>query len=123
MVKKILLGIALNAIALYAVTYLLTDVQYTGGLRFFVIGGLIIGILNTFVKPLMKLLSFPLVFMTIGLFTIVINAIIFWLTVRLVNGIHLADVSMAVASAWVYFAAALIFGLVNWILHFFIRNK
>ena len=123
MLKKIVIGVVLNALALYAVTYFLDDITYVGGLKFFLLGGLIIGILNTFVRPLMKLLSFPLVFMTVGLFTLVINAIIFWLTIRLVNGIHLADVSVAVASTWTYFVAALIFGLMNWVIHFFIRNK
>lgn len=123
MIKKIIIGIVLNGLALFAVTYFLPEVQYTGGIKFFVIGGLIIGILNTFIKPLMKLLSFPFLIMTVGLFAIVINAIIFWLTVKLVNVIHISDVTMAVSGVGTYIIAALVFGIVNWLIHIIIKNK
>ena len=123
MFKKILIGVVLNGVALYAMTQLVTDLQYTGGFKFFIIGGVIIGVLNTFVKPLMKILSFPIVLMTAGLFSLVINVIIFALTIKVVNGIHFSDVTATVGSVWTYIAAALIFGIVNWILHIFIHNK
>jgi len=123
MLKKILIGIILNSVALFAVTKLLTDIQYTGGFMFFLIAGTIIGVLNTFIKPLMKLLSFPIVLMTAGLFSFVINVIIFWLTVKVVNGIHFSDVTVTVGSIWTYVIAALIFGIINWVLHILVRNK
>ncbi|MCL4405707.1 MAG: phage holin family protein [Firmicutes bacterium] len=123
MIKKILLGIVLNGLALFVVAKLLSDLQYTGGFMFFLIGGVIIGVLNTFVKPLMKLLSFPVVMLTAGLFSFVINVIIFWLTVKVVNGIHFSDVTVTVGSVWTYFIAALIFGIINWVLHILVPNK
>lgn len=123
MFKKILLGIVLNSLALFAVTKMIADLQYTGGFMFFLIGGMIIGVLNTFVKPLMKLLSFPIVMVTAGLFSFVINVIIFWLTVKVVNGIHFSDVTVTVGSVWTYFIAALVFGLINWVLHILVPNK
>jgi putative membrane protein len=123
MIKKIVIGVALNAIALYAVTLLLVDIKYTGGFKFFLLSGLIIGFLNVFVKPLMKILSFPLMILTIGLFSLVINAIIFWLTMLVVNGIHLSDVSVTISGTSVYLIAGIVFGLMNAGLHFFIKNK
>ena len=123
MLHKIIVGVVLNGLALYLVTKFIPGVSYTGGILFFIIGGTIIGTLNTFVKPLMKLLSFPLMLATIGLFTLVINAIIFWLTVQIVNGISIADISVTVTDAWTYLIAALVFGLVNWVLHLIIHNK
>ncbi len=123
MLKKIILGVVINALALYAVTYFLPEIVYTGGVKFFLFGGLIIGVLNTFIKPLMKILSFPLMIMTIGLFSIVINVIIFWLTVKVVNVIHLSDISVAVSGVLTYVIAAIVFGVVNWIIHIFIKNK
>ena len=124
MIKKVLLGVVLNALALYGVIYFMPkEITYTGGFLFFLVGGFIIGILNTFVKPIMKLLSFPFVLMTAGLFTIVINAIIFWLTTKLVNGIHISDVTVTVTSPWTYAIAAIVFGLLNWVIHVFIKNK
>jgi putative membrane protein len=123
MIKKIIIGVVLNAVALYAVTYFITDIQYTGGIVFFLIAGFIIGFLNVFIKPLMKILSFPIMLVTVGLFTLVINAIIFWLTMEVVNGIHFSDVSVVIGSKLTYLLAGIVFGLVNWVLHIFIRNK
>ena len=123
MLKKILIGIVLNGLALFVVTKLVSDIAYTGDFMFFLIAGTIIGVLNTFVKPLMKLLSFPIVLLTAGLFSLVINVIIFWLTVKVVNGIHFADVTVVVSSAWTYFIAAIVFGIINWVLHILVRNK
>jgi len=123
MLKKIGLGIVLNGLALYGASYFLTDIVYTGGVKFFIVGGFVIGVLNTLIKPLMKILSFPFIFFSAGLFIIVINAIIFWLTVKLVNAISISDVSVIVSSPWTYVLAALIFGVINWILHIIIHNK
>lgn len=121
MFKKILIGVIINSLALFVVTYFIPDIQYTGGVKFFIMAGFIIGVLNTFVKPLMKILSFPLVLATIGLFTFIINAIIFWLTVQVVNGMNIAEVSVKVTKPWVFLIAALLFGVVNWTLHRFLK--
>ncbi|MEZ4087025.1 MAG: phage holin family protein [Candidatus Gracilibacteria bacterium] len=123
MLKKIIIGVVLNGLALYVVTKFVPDVSYTGGIKFFALGGLVIGTLNTFVKPLMKLLSFPLMLMTVGLFTFVINAVIFWLTVVAINGISISDITVSVGSPWTYLIGAVVFGLTNWILHIVVHNK
>ena len=123
MLKKIIIGVVLNSLALFGVYKLVGDITYTGGVWFFLIGGAIIGVLNTFVKPLMKLLSLPVLLLTFGLFSLVINAVIFYLTVKVVNGIHFQDVSVVVGSVWTYFIAALVFGIINWILHILVSNK
>lgn len=123
MLQKIIIGVVLNGLALYVVTKFVPDVAYTGGVPFFILGGFVIGTLNTFVKPLMKLLSFPLMLATIGLFTFVINAIIFWLTVKLINVIAIADITVTIENPWTYLIAAIVFGLMNWVLHLIIHNK
>jgi len=123
MIKKIIFGVVLNGLALYLVAKFFPDLQYTGGIAFFALGGLIIGILNTFVKPLMKLLALPFLLFTMGLFIFVINAIIFWLTMKAVNVISIADVAVTISDPLTYIWGALVFGLVNWILHLIINNK
>lgn len=123
MLKKIIFGVVLNGLALYLVSKFFVDVQYTGGIAFFVLGGLIIGILNAFVKPLMKLISLPLLFFSMGLFIFVINTIIFWLTMRVVNAISIADIAVTISDPWTYLWGAVVFGVVNWILHLLINNK
>ncbi len=49
----------------------------------------VLGLLNALLKPILTLLSFPLLFLTFGLFSVFINAFVFWLTARLVKGFEL----------------------------------
>jgi len=123
MLNRIIVGVVLNGLALYLVTKFIPDVQYTGGVAFFALGGFVIGLLNAFIKPLMKILSFPLILMTVGLFILVINAIIFWLTVQAVNAISIADISVTIIQPVTYLWGALVFGIVNWVLHIIIHKK
>ena len=46
----------------------------------------VLGLLNTFLKPILKLLTFPITLLTFGLFLIIINLAIIWLTDRLIEG-------------------------------------
>jgi putative membrane protein len=123
MIRKILLGMIINGVALYFATVFLDGIMFTGGLKFFIVGGIVIGLLNAFIKPIMTIMSLPFIFFTVGLFMLVINTIIFWLTVKLVNVISIQDVSVIVDNAWTYLWASLIFGFVNWSLHIIINNK
>lgn len=123
MIKRILIGIALNATALYGVTYLLDEVTYSGGFAFFVIAGALMGMLNISVKPLMKILSLPLIFLSGGLFLIVINVIILALVKYLLGVIAFRDVALHMEGAGTFLIAGILFGLINWGQHLIIRNK
>ncbi len=74
-----LLRVVANGVGLYAATMLVTGFAVQGGFNEFALAALVLAILNMFVKPLLKLVSFPLIIITLGLFTIVINALILWL--------------------------------------------
>lgn len=122
MIKKIITGVVLNGLALYLVTKFVPDIAYTGGIYFFLIGGFVIGVLNSFVKPIMKILSLPFVIMTAGLFLLAINAILFWLTVKITNIIGIAGVSVTVTNPWTYLIGAIVLGIVNWVIHIIIHK-
>lgn len=118
MLKKILIGIILNAAALYGVTYLLPQaIQYTGGAWFFVIGGAVMGLLNLIVKPVLKLATFPLHILTLGLSLIILNGVIFWIFHEVIATIAIEGVTMTVVGITTYFLAGLLFGLINWVEH------
>ena len=123
MFKKIILGIILNAAALYGVIYLLPEIQYTGGILFFAIGGVVMGILNTIVKPLLKLLTLPIQIITLGLSLIVLNGFIFWIFDIIIDTIAVKEITLLVPSVKMYFFAGFVFGLINWLEHFLIHNK
>ena len=123
LIKKILLGVILNGLALYLLTLIITEIQYTGGIKFFVIGGLVVGILNTFVKPILKILTFPLIFLTVGLFMIVINACSVWFLSYFLGVIEFRDVTLTFPNIGSYVIGAVVFGLINWAEHLIIKNK
>jgi putative membrane protein len=75
--KGIVLGIAATAIAFAILTVLLPQVKYDGDIVHLAIIAALFGVANGLVKPVVKLLSFPINFMTMGLFGIVINVVLF----------------------------------------------
>ncbi len=121
--KKVVIGIILNAFALFATAQLVDSITYTGGVKTFIIGGLFIGLLNTFVKPFVKVLSIPFIIITGGLLLIVINALILWLAVFLVNSLEFKDVTLNFAGLGTYFFSAIILGVINWGEHLIVKNR
>ena len=88
--RKIILALLANSAAVLAITQIFPDRISIESIPFwkgFLVVGLAIGILNTFVKPLLKILSFPLLILTLGLFSILINAAILWLLDWIFSGI------------------------------------
>ena len=79
MIRRFLLKIVIGSFALWAADALLAGFAISGGLGGYLLAGLLLAVLNTFVRPILKLLSLPLILVTFGLFTVVINAAILWL--------------------------------------------
>jgi putative membrane protein len=112
---KILLGWAINALALLALPYLLSGIHvksFWTALLF----ALVLGLLNALVRPLLVLLTLPITILTLGLFLVVVNGLIFWLADAFVPGFEVAGFWWAVAGAVVYSIVswaigAVIFGL------------
>ncbi|MDQ3622288.1 MAG: phage holin family protein [Verrucomicrobiota bacterium] len=77
-------------------------------------GSLLLGIINALVRPVLLLLSLPFIVATLGLFILVINALLLWLVGSIVPGLHVESFGTA-------FFAALIVSLVSWFLSAFFR--
>jgi len=71
---SILTRIISNTVGLYAAAFLVPGFSIHGEWKEYVIAGVMLGLLNILVKPLLKIVSFPLIILTFGLFTFVINA-------------------------------------------------
>jgi len=121
-IKKIVLGLILNGLALYVLTVILPEVTYTGGFKFFIIGGIVVGLVNAFFKPLIKILSLPLIFLTGGLFLIVINAGVLWFLSYFLDVIQFRDVTLSFPNVGSYAIGAIVFGVVNFAEHMVIGN-
>lgn len=122
-IRKIVVGVTLNGLALYGVAYFLEAVNYKGGLSFFILGGLIIGILNTIAKPILKTLSLPLVFITGGLFLIIINTLILWVAKETIDILHFNGIVLEIQGFMNYLIAGFLFGIINWVEHLFVHNR
>jgi len=77
---KFILRLLINAIALYLTVLIVPGIELTTGLASIVWLALIFGIVNALFRPLLKFLTCPLILLTLGLFTLVINTFLFWLT-------------------------------------------
>ena len=103
-----LIRLIVNAIALIVVAYVVPGVHVSGYVGALV-AALILGIVNAILRPILLLISLPLEILTIGLFTLVINALLFWLVAAF-------NVGLTVSGFWPAFWGALVMTIVSWIL-------
>jgi uncharacterized membrane protein YvlD (DUF360 family) len=75
-----LIRLLVNAAALWVATRIVPGVTYTGEFLPFLAVALVFGIVNTFIGPVVKLLSLPLIILTLGIFALVVNGLMLWLT-------------------------------------------
>lgn len=100
---KLLLTWALNALVLLAIPYLLESVRVE---TFYaaLVAALCIGLVNALIRPVLILITLPINILTLGLFTFVINGLLFWLVASFVKGFY-------VAGFWAAFWGALLYSL------------
>ena len=78
--RKLALGLVINAAALWAASEFVSGVSLTGGAAEVLAVALIFGLVNLLIRPVVKFLSFPVILLSLGLFTFVINGAMLWLT-------------------------------------------
>lgn len=122
-IRPAVVNVLVNAAALYGVVEFFPEMLVVeGGFKAYAMAGLIIGILNFFIKPLLKLLSLPFIVITMGLFLILINGFVLYLAEWMVNSHGGEALSMAVQGGFfTYLFVALIFGVLNWIIGIILR--
>jgi putative membrane protein len=109
--------LAVNAVALYAAIYFVPGLQgsvVNENWVTYVILGLIFGLVNTFIRPIVKVLSCPFYIITLGLFSLVVNTALFWLTIRIGNAFQMTNV---VGDFWAYFLGAIVVSVVSMVLY------
>ena len=124
--RSILTKIAVNAAALWVATIVVPKVSLSSGEGFgktlgsFLIVGAIVGIVNAVIKPVVKFFAFPFVILTLGLFTIVVNALMLEIVDWASNKIGVSFDSGPFF--WSTLAAALVISLVSWALSMFVPD-
>lgn len=98
-----------DAVALYLTAQLVPGIGIEGG-GALLLAALVIGLLNAVVKPVLVFLTLPITVLTLGLFYLVLNAVLFYLAAGLTPGFTLA-------SFWAAFLGAIVMSIVGMILH------
>ena len=107
----------LSAVAIIITAYLLPkEAIFVQSFLVALVVAVVLGFLNTIIRPILIILALPLEILTLGLFTFVINAGLVLLTSRIVDGFH-------VQGFWWALAFSLVLWLVNTILHIFEPSK
>ena len=105
---RLLLTWLINAAALFALPFLMSSVTVTN-VGAALVAALVLGLVNTLVRPVLVLLTLPVTFLSLGLFLLVINALLFWGVAHLIEGFH-------VEGFWSAFLAAILYSVISWAL-------
>jgi putative membrane protein len=107
------LRLLINAAALWVATRLVPGVTFTGDWLPFLGVALVFGVVNAFVGPVAKILAIPLIILTLGIFLLVVNGLMLWLTSSLSSALGLG---FHVSGFWAAFFGALVVSIVSTLL-------
>jgi len=111
---RFLIRLAVNAAALYVATRMVSGISYTGEPIGLAAVALVFAVVNTIIKPLVQLLSFPVIFLTLGLFLLVINSLMLLLTSRVSESLGFGFTVRGFGAA---FVGAIVVSLVSLLLN------
>jgi putative membrane protein len=102
-----ILRVVINALAIALAASVLPGIQVDSVLS--ALGaGLLLGLINAFVRPILLVLTLPITLVTLGLFLLVLNGLCFWLVAAVVKGLH-------VAGFWSAVLGAIVVTVVSWV--------
>jgi putative membrane protein len=118
---RVLLNAVGLCVAVLVVGGIDVDARTTvGKIGTYLIVGLVVGIVNATVRPVVTILSCPLVLLTLGFFALVVNALMFWLSATISNHV---GVPFRVDGFWAAFWGAIVVGLVSWVLSLVVARQ
>ncbi|MBI2187656.1 MAG: phage holin family protein [Acidobacteria bacterium] len=115
----ILIRLLINAAALWAATRLVPGISFTGDWRLLFVVALVFGVLNASVRPVLWFMTLPLLLVTLGLFTFVLNALMLWLTGAVSDALGLGFHVDGFGTA---FLGALVVSIVSFLLSLFVAS-
>ena len=117
---RFLLRLIITAVALWAAVALVQGITYTGPLYKLLIVALVFGVVNAFVRPILTVLTCPLIVLTLGLFVLVLNAVMLWLTGELSSAL---GIDFRVDGAWAAIIGGIIVGIVSAVLNLLVKDE
>jgi putative membrane protein len=117
---KLLLRWLFAAIAIFVAVKLLPGIYFNGPWWQLGIVALIFGLLNALVRPVLTLLTCPLIILTLGLFTLIINATMLWLTAQAADAL---GINFRVNGFWSAFWGGLVISIISCLLNLLINDE
>src|SRR3989442_7066278 len=114
----LVIRLLVNAAALWVATRIVPGVTYRGDALPFLGVALVFGVVNAFIRPVAKILTFPLISLTLGIFALVINGLMLWLTSSVSSSLGLG---FHVSGFWAAFWGGLVVSVVSTILSLLTR--
>ena len=121
----IVIRVVLNAVAVWIATLIVPGVDVTTDstgkkILTLVVVGAILGLINATIKPIAQLLSLPLTILTLGLFALVVNGLLFWLVSAISSGL---GAPFHVDGFWAGFWGALVVSVVSFLLSIVVKDR
>jgi putative membrane protein len=113
MIRRLAVTWVFNTVALFVATWLLSGLSYGSDWWALLVAGFVFTLVNFFLKPVLTVLSIPFIIVTLGIFYLLINVFMLYLT-------HWLVPQFTIASFWWAVLAAIIVSAVNGILHWFL---
>ena len=105
---KFLIRLLINMAAIMIIAYLFPSLIWVDGWVSALGAAFLLGIVNALIRPIFVLLTLPLTLVTLGLFLLVINALMLWLVAGLVGGFH-------VSGFWGAFFGSILISFISWV--------
>jgi putative membrane protein len=118
---KLLIRWAISAFSLFVAAWMVPGIYVADrGWAVFAVMAVILGLVNAVIRPILKLLTCPLIVLTLGLFTLVINGLTLWFSAALANGLF--DVGFYIENFWSAVLGSLIVSIVSVILSMLVKD-
>ncbi len=113
---RFLVRILGNALAISVAAYFVPNFYFPRDWKLLLLAGLILALFNAILKPLLKLISLPLIIISLGLFSLIINAALLWLLAQFLP-------ELKIIGFWAYFWGTLIIVLMNLIVSLLTKKR
>lgn len=112
---RILIAWLINAVALFLLPYVFPWVKIDEPTTA-IIAALVLGLINTLIRPILVILTLPVTIITLGLFIFIINGLTFWAVAHWVTGFH-------VTGFWAAVFGAIVYSIISWALSALLLSK
>ncbi len=117
---KLLIRWIITILALFVAAWIVSGIRVSGTAWIaYALMAIVLGLVNAVVRPILKVLTCPLILLTLGLFTLVINGFTLWLSARIAN---MLGIGFYVDGFWPAFWGALIVSIVSVILSALVKE-